>query len=271
MPEPALLISPLVELHQGDCLQVLKTFQANTIDCVVTSPPYFGQIDYECSGQIGLEESLNAYLDALTATFQEVLRVLKEGAVCWIVIGDSSNNYSPIRTKASRRSPHWTQRRKLQDGFREKEPLDVPHCLKERLRETGWRHRQTLIWDKGQSSNPPNSDAAPTCHESILMMVKWSKPGRMYANAQPLKSSVLRYQTVSDPVHPCPYPPSLCRELLVHSQPLTGSVLDPFAGSGVTLKVAAELSRRAIGIELNPDYCALIRDRLSSQTLAQCS
>lgn len=73
----------------GDCLASLKTLPDNSIDCCVTSPPYYALRDYGCDGQIGLEETPEAYIAKLTEVFSEVRRVLKPDGTLWLNIGDS--------------------------------------------------------------------------------------------------------------------------------------------------------------------------------------
>ena len=76
-----------------DCLVGLKRLPDNSIDCCVTSPPYYGLRDYGCDGQIGLEESPVLYINKLTEVFSEVYRVLKPEGTLWLNIGDSYNGY----------------------------------------------------------------------------------------------------------------------------------------------------------------------------------
>lgn len=73
----------------GDCLQSLKTLPDESVDCCVTSPPYYALRDYGCDGQIGLEETPEAYIEKLTDVFTEVRRVLKPEGTLWLNIGDS--------------------------------------------------------------------------------------------------------------------------------------------------------------------------------------
>jgi site-specific DNA-methyltransferase (adenine-specific) len=73
---------------QGDALEMLKTLPDESIDCCVTSPPYYGLRDYGVDGQIGLEETLQEWIDKLVAVFREVRRVLKDEATLWINLGD---------------------------------------------------------------------------------------------------------------------------------------------------------------------------------------
>src|SRR5271170_5320806 len=73
----------------GDCRAILPTLPADSFDCVVTSPPYFGLRDYQVEGQIGLEPTLAAYLETMVGVMRDVRRVLKPSATCWLNLGDS--------------------------------------------------------------------------------------------------------------------------------------------------------------------------------------
>ncbi len=79
----------LNKIYQGDVLAVLKTWPDEIVDCVVTSPPYWGLRDYGIEGQLGLEPTLDEYLDKLTAVFREVRRVLKPHGTAWVNMGDA--------------------------------------------------------------------------------------------------------------------------------------------------------------------------------------
>jgi DNA modification methylase len=79
----------LNKIIQGDSLQVLKTLQDESIDCVVTSPPYWNLRDYGVIGQLGLEPTFQEYIQKLCDIFDEVKRVLKNEGTCWINLGDT--------------------------------------------------------------------------------------------------------------------------------------------------------------------------------------
>jgi len=251
---------PINQILLGDAIEVLKSLPDNSIDCCVTSPPYFQMCDYEHDDQYGLEPTIAEYLSNISKVFSEVYRVLKDGSCCWIVIGDTMNNYSPVRAKGQRRKLNeYSHRRRLQAGYREKEALSIPHQLADQLRSDGWLHRQTLIWDKGNSGGMVNSDSAPLTHETILQMGKWNKRSRPYLRCQPLQSSVLKFGATSDPVHPCPFPVPLASYLIEASTINHEIVLDPFIGSGTTAIAAQRLGRHFIGIELNYRDIAISR------------
>ena len=169
--------SPKVSLYEGDSLTLLRSMRGSIqADVCITSPPYFQKFDYQSKGQYGLESSVAEYLRVQVSVFHEVQRLLCEGGTCFIVIGDTSNNYSPIRAKGQRKGgdKQWLMRRSLEASYREKETLNIPFRLAEALRQDGWIHRSTLIWDKIGGSVVANSDATPECHEYVLHMIKWS-------------------------------------------------------------------------------------------------
>ena len=245
----------MAELLKGDAIATLASLLARgtTWDYCLTSPPYYAQVDYQQPGQYGLEDSLDAYLDIQQEVFRLVYQGLPVGGVAWIVLGDTSNNYSPIRAKGQRRKPGaWAHRRSLEQGYREKEPLLVAYRLAERLRADGWLLRKILIWDKGQGGQVSKGDAPGETHEYILMLGKWPRPGRPYFNTTPLKGTVLNYRPSSSPDHPCPYPLGLATELLSSCSTWNATVLDPFVGTGTTAQACRTLGLNCLGIDLNP-------------------
>lgn len=78
----------LNRIYQGNALEVLKTFSNESIDCVVTSPPYWGLRDYGVDGQIGLEKTPEEYVAKLVQIFKEVKRVLKKEGTFWLNLGE---------------------------------------------------------------------------------------------------------------------------------------------------------------------------------------
>jgi DNA modification methylase len=97
-----------------DCITAMRKMPSESVHACITSPPYFGLCDYQIDGQYGHEATLAAYLDQMSEVFSEVYRLLVEGGCCWIVIGDSSNNYSAIRAKGQRRATTIDKRRAIQ-------------------------------------------------------------------------------------------------------------------------------------------------------------
>src|SRR5205809_1100208 len=97
------------KIIQGNCLEVLKTLESESVQCCVTSPPYFGLRDYGVDGQIGLEKSPQAFVSNLVAVFEEIRRILRTDGTCWVNLGDSynANQGSGFNAHAKSR-PHLT-------------------------------------------------------------------------------------------------------------------------------------------------------------------
>lgn len=244
----------LTTLHQGDTVATLKKLleAGQRWDYCLTSPPYYRQIDYGIPGQYGLEGTLEDYLKQQAQVFSLVAQGLNPGGVCWIVIGDTSNNYSPIRTKAQRRTSEWIERRSLELGYQEKEALLVPFRLADEL-SNRWMLRKMLIWNKDQSSQPALGHPPGETHEYILMLAKRG-PGRPTLKTAPLARTVLTHWPDRHPYHPCPFPVMLAREILDSCQG-TGVVLDPYVGTGTTALACQQLwashGLSCLGIDLD--------------------
>jgi DNA modification methylase len=96
----------LIEILTGDCREVLKALPSGSIHACISSPPYFGLRDYGVAGQIGLEQTPDAYVAELVAVFREVRRVLRDDGTLWLNLGDS---YAAARGSGDRVSPDSKQ------------------------------------------------------------------------------------------------------------------------------------------------------------------
>jgi DNA modification methylase len=268
----------------GDAFETLKSLAASSIDLTVTSPPYFGHRDYGVKGQIGIEGSVAQYLRKMRDVLKELLRVSKDTAACFIVIGDS---------------------------YRNKRLLLVPHRLALLADEVGWVVRNDVIWHK--LDPPPESprNRWRSGHEHVLFLAKQSSGYlfnadeirvpyaaatiKRWGNGQSYggqKSKTRRNGNDSRMRHGKTFAlhPKGCVPTDVWSLPAGDSsadhyatfpdrlitpiveacsrpgdlVLDPFVGSGTTCLVAAGLRRRTIGIELNPQYAQSAREALKN-------
>ena len=133
----------------GNSLEVLKSLPDNSIDCCVTSPPYYALRDYGCDGQIGLEETPEKYIERLCEVFSEVRRVLTPEGTLWLNIGDSYNgnkvgNTEVVKNKKVSESNDF--HKKLWGGAKPKDLIGIPWMLAFALRSQGWYLRQDIIW-----------------------------------------------------------------------------------------------------------------------------
>lgn len=139
-------------VYNMDCIEGLKTLPDNCIDCCVTSPPYYALRDYGVDGQIGLENSPEAYIDKLVDVFSEVFRVLKPEGTLWLNLGDS---YCGTGDKGNLKDPKYPEGRNGQRisktkniiGLKHKDLIGIPWMAAFALRERcGFYLRQDIIW-----------------------------------------------------------------------------------------------------------------------------
>ena len=146
----------------GSALEVLKTFTDNSIDCCVTSPPYWGLRDYGVDDQLGLEKTPEEFISKLTEIFNEVNRVLKPEGTLWLNLGDSyaaGANYgkSTHNIDFNKRSGNSSGKRKQEanshikprvKNLKPKDLVGIPWMAAFSLRSAGWYLRQDIIWSK---------------------------------------------------------------------------------------------------------------------------
>jgi len=170
----------LDKIYNEDCLQGLKHLPDNSVDCCVTSPPYYGLRDYGMEAQIGLEETPQQYIDQLTEVFMEVHRVLKPEGTLWLNIGDS---YCGTGDKGDWKDPKNAKGRNGQtvsmtknvDGCKHKDLIGIPWMLAFNLRAKGWYLRQDIIWAKPNAMPEPVKDRCTKSHEYIFLLSKSDK------------------------------------------------------------------------------------------------
>lgn len=181
----------------GDALTELKKLKSESVDCVVTSPPYFRMRDYDVEGQIGLENSPEEYVEKLVEVFREVKRVLKENGVLWINIGDSyAGSWGNQGRKDERGEQREINGEMKQDfeGYGElseqkntaswvndhpylkpKDLIGVPWMLAFALQKDGWYLRQDIIWNKLNPMPESVTDRCVKCHEYVFLLSKSKK------------------------------------------------------------------------------------------------
>jgi len=173
------------KIYNMDCLEGLKTLPNDSVDCCVTSPPYYALRDYGCEGQIGLEETPEKYIERLTDVFMEVYRVLKPEGTLWLNIGDSYwgggwrnasfNEHSGDIQKGSK-GTHCGDTmpacKGKQGDYKPKDLIGIPWMLAFSLRSAGWYLRQDIIWHKPNVMPEPVKDRCTKSHEYIFLLSK---------------------------------------------------------------------------------------------------
>lgn len=182
-----------VAILRGDCREVLPTLTAESVNCVVTSPPYFGLRDYGCAGQIGLEASPDEFVDELVAVFRETRRVLRSDGTLWLVIGDSYANDGKWgghtggkHVKALHCSP--IGRNKRYTGLKPKDLIGIPWMVAFALRSDGWWLRSDNIWSKPNPMPESVTDRCTKSHEYLFML---SKSASYYYDADAIKEPAI--------------------------------------------------------------------------------
>jgi len=140
---------------EGDCIEGMRRLEGQSVNCVVTSPPYFGLRDYGHDGQIGLEASPDAYVAKLVEVFREVRRVLRDDGTVWLNLGDSYTGFwgekyahKPFgddRTADSSTPPNKATAFK-DWGLKNKNLIGIPWRVAFALQADGWYLRQDIIW-----------------------------------------------------------------------------------------------------------------------------
>lgn len=308
---------------QGDVLDMLREIPDETVQCVCTSPPFYGLRDYGMDGQLGLEKTPEEFIAKLTEVFREVRRVLRKDGTLFCNMGDSYASSGTQDDTGFERFPHAGSkggtkgRAPTSSGYKPKDLIGTPWMLAFALRADGWWLRQDIIWAKPNPMPESVTDRCTKSHEYIFLLTKSAK---YFYDAEAIKepslesdweSRLTRDSVKSTPtekvngirtrstfgnrngeldklhsgkqyvekgvrnkrsvwtISPHPYPdahfatfpeeiPKIC---ILAGTKAGDTVLDPFAGSGTTGKVALELGRKAVLIELNPNYIKLIQKR----------
>lgn len=163
---------------QGDALEILKKMESQSVDCVITSPPYFNLRDYGVDGQIGLESTPTEYISKLADIFDEVKRVLKDEGTLWVNLGDTyaGNKKGKTDNKVSDYlKGHSTGINKKLGTFRPKTLLQIPSRFAIEMTDRGWILRNRLIWHKPNVMPTSVKDRFTIDYEDVFFFVKEPK------------------------------------------------------------------------------------------------
>ena len=183
-------------IHHGDCLSVLKTLENESVNCVITSPPYFGLRDYGVEGQIGLEETPEAYAAKLVAVFGECKRVLANDGTLWLNLGDSyatGHDHGATDEAKGWKSGSLCGNRQKNHGranggdIPSKNILGIPWRVAFALQADGWYLRQDIIWQKTNPMPESVTDRCTKSHEYIFLL---SKNQKYYFDNEAIKEKV---------------------------------------------------------------------------------
>jgi DNA modification methylase len=177
----------LNKIYKVNCLNGLKKLPDESIQCCVTSPPYWRLRDYGVKGQLGLEATPELYVAALTEVFEEVKRVLKPDGTLWLNLGDvywgsgkaggKKNPKIPIEFGKARRDPSClgSPTTGTHTELKKKDLVGIPWMMAFSLRKQGWWLRQDIIWHKPATMPESITDRCTKSHEYIFLLSKNAK------------------------------------------------------------------------------------------------
>ena len=180
----------LGKLYHGDALDILKQLDGESVQCVVTSPPYWGLRDYGVDGQIGLEKTPQEYVSKLVALFREVKRVLKDDGTVWCNLGDSyvsspAGNFGENMPAPADGGRYRENKPKMNyDNLKPKNLVGIPWRVAFALQADGWYLRQDIIWHKPNPMPESVTDRCTKAHEYIFLL---SKNKKYYYDAENIK------------------------------------------------------------------------------------
>lgn len=283
-----------VTVINADVLTALRDLPPDHFGVVVTSPPYWGLRDYGVAGQLGLEPTLAEHLARMVEVFDEVRRVLKPDGVCWVNYGDCYETVGrgllkpkdlcmvPNRFAIAMQEAGWFVRSEIIWA----KPNPMPESIRDRPATAHekifmFTKRDRYHYDAGAVQQGMAQSSLSRLAQNVEAQAgstranggaKTNGPmkavggdGRNLRNYEPAPVQVWEIPTKGcKEAHFATFPPELVRRCLQASFRPGDAVLDPFGGSGTTGLVADKFGADATLIELNPEYCDLIRARLAS-------
>lgn len=258
------------EIRIGDALSELKELPDCIADCCITSPPYFNLRDYGIDGQIGLENTVEEYINRLTEVFREVRRVLKSDGTLWLNIGDSYAGSTKGRKKNGKHSDENSKsgnyysgfndklQYKMYPGYKKKDLIGIPWLLAFALKNDGWYLRQDIIWNKPNAMPESVKDRCTKSHEYIFL---FSKQAKYYFDHEAIKEPAVGFNNI---------PPAGSKGTFKPNSRLRKGNSRTFRGGGAYTKGqsfnnSAEANRESHG---NTDNTAGLRNKRSIWNVA---
>jgi DNA modification methylase len=262
------------KVYLGDALDVLKKLPSDHFDCSITSPPYYWLRDYGVAGQIGHEDTVADYVKIMAEVMDEVRRTLKDQGLLFLNIGDT---YYSGKGKSHGVDPKSAKRRfglRAVDksggvgiGIRPKSMIGIPWRVAMEMAKRQWVLRSAIIWHRKHALTEAVLDRPRRSYENVFM---FAKDRRYFFNRAALRDVVVEEDVWTIAARPkatngidtAPFPDELVERCIEMGCPPGGKVLDCFAGSGTTIRVAVASGRSAIGVDLNPAFCEYMVEQL---------
>lgn len=268
----------------SDALTFLKTLPDESVNSIVTSPPYFGQRDYGVEEQIGLETHPDDYIQSLVEVFREARRALRKDGTFWLNIGDNyvgatsqhrnggsqgkNSRYSRKHMSGIPTSGRGARNRTFYEmGLPMKSLVGMPWRVAFALQSDGWILRCDIIWHRPSKSESVK-DRPTHAHEYVFMFAKSQK--YYYDRSAMLSETGANIQSVwkigGTPftgAHFAVFPPDLIEPIVLASCPEDGIVLDPFGGSGTVGLVCRQHKRHFILCDISPKNVTMACKRIT--------
>lgn len=247
------------------------------VNCMVTSPPFYGQRDYGAKGQIGLEEHPQQFIEQLVACFESARPVLAENGSLWVNLGDTywsgKGEHKSGESKQSARRFGLRPQDRTGDGLlcKPKQLLLIPHRFAIAMQEKDWIVRNDNVWVKPNPIPDQVRDRCSMSHEYMFHLVKsrWYFFNKEAVGRKSESGSILPPPDTWEipPArhshrHKARFSEALVRIPILSTTPHNGVVLDPFGGSGTSLLFARKNGFRAIGIDIKNDFCQSMVEHL---------
>lgn len=248
------------------------------VNCMVTSPPFYGQRDYGAKGQIGLEEHPREFIAQLVSCFDAAKPVLAENGSLWVNLGDTywsgKGEHKSGESKQSARRFGLRPQDRSGDGLlcKPKQLLLIPHRFAIAMQDKDWIVRNDNVWVKPNPIPDQVRDRCSMSHEYMFHLVKsrWYYFDKEAVGRKSESGSILPPQDTWEipparrgHTHKARFSEELVRIPILSTTPAGGVVLDPFGGSGTSLFFARKHGFRAIGIDIKKEFCQAMVDRLA--------
>ena len=177
----------------GDCMDILKAMPDESVNCCITSPPYWGLRDYGVDGQLGLEKTPEEYVAHMVEVFREVRRILRKDGTCWLNLGDSyaggggsSGHTAETKNLGAKTSEYGAVATggRVPQGLKPKDLVGIPWRVAFALQADGWYLRQDIIWHKPNPMPESVRDRCTKAHEYVFLL---AKSARYYYDADAIK------------------------------------------------------------------------------------
>jgi DNA modification methylase len=249
-------------IYKGDARHVLSKLPEGHFNCVVTSPPYYWQRDYEHPQQIGLERKIEAYVTVMADVMDQVKRVLAKDGLLFLNLGDTY--YSRKGEPKGKDRKNWARRFGVRAvdvkglGVQRKTAIGIPWRVAIEMIDRGWTLRCPIVWRrKGSQPEPTAKDRPWRTHEMVFM---FSKQPTYYFSRDQLGGeedvwTISTHSKVTKQSMTAFFPDRLVTRCLNVGCVPGGRVLDPFAGTGTVLRAALASDRPTVGIDVSDKFC----------------